>query len=121
MRTHTSSRSHKCRFCHRPFARKVHMLRHELIQFGDRHYKCKFCDYTSTRSDKLKEYLQKVHGVANPKIEQERAPPAPEPINYVEVSEVPITSSGMPIILNATPVSSTIAFKVEDELTGKML
>ncbi|KAI1700407.1 c2H2-type zinc-finger domain-containing protein [Ditylenchus destructor] len=119
MLTHSSTRSHKCRFCHRPFARKAHMLRHELIHFGDKPYKCKFCDYTSTRSDKLKEHLQKVHGVANPKIEQERAPQAPEPINYVEVSEVPISSSG--IILNATPVSSTIAFKVEDELSGEML
>jgi DNA-directed RNA polymerase subunit RPC12/RpoP len=62
-----SIRSHICSQCGRAFVEKSHLVRHEKIHLEDKPFKCEYCDYGSTRRDKLKDHVTKYHGDGSPK------------------------------------------------------
>ena len=62
-----SIRSHICSQCGRAFVEKSHLVRHEKIHLDEKPFKCEFCNYGSTRRDKLKDHIAKYHGETSPK------------------------------------------------------
>ncbi|XP_076113095.1 uncharacterized protein LOC143080873 [Mytilus galloprovincialis] len=67
--THTQEKPHQCEICGQSFSLKKNLNRHALLHTDVRPHKCKFhevCNFATTRYDKLKEHLLKIHshGVA---------------------------------------------------------
>jgi hypothetical protein len=64
MLTHTQEKPHQCEICGQSFSLVKNMKRHALLHTDDRPHKCKFsdvCNFATTRYDKLKEHLLKIH------------------------------------------------------------
>ncbi|XP_052062708.1 zinc finger protein ZFP2-like [Mytilus californianus] len=62
--THTQEKPHQCEICGQSFSLKKNLNRHALLHTDVRPYKCKFnevCNFATTRYDKLKEHLLKIH------------------------------------------------------------
>ncbi|XP_067626017.1 zinc finger protein 85 [Eurosta solidaginis] len=63
METHKQERPFVCEVCGCKFSQSKNLKRHALKHsMGDLHkYKCQLCSFSSHRSDKLKEHVQRVH------------------------------------------------------------
>lgn len=67
--THTQEKPHQCEICGQSFSLVKNLKRHALLHSDKRPYKCTFnsdCNFATTRYDKLKDHLLKIHGSGQP-------------------------------------------------------
>ena len=50
-----------CGTCHKAFARKESLKKHERIHTGEKPYACKYCDYRSFQSSNLNTHIRTKH------------------------------------------------------------
>lgn len=61
MSAHTGIKNHVCSVCGKAFAGRKHMQRHEKTHLEIKPLKCDYCEYATTRRDKLRDHIRKHH------------------------------------------------------------
>ncbi|XP_052820659.1 zinc finger and BTB domain-containing protein 41-like isoform X2 [Mya arenaria] len=62
LNSHYNIRNHICQVCGKSFVVRGKLLRHERIHLKDKLYKCKQCDYQTSRTDRMKLHIES-HGI----------------------------------------------------------
>lgn len=58
MNCHLNIRNHICQVCGKAFVVRSKLLRHEKIHLEEKLFKCKSCDYKTSRTDRMKLHIQ---------------------------------------------------------------